>query len=94
MTAVEKIYPEKRVDLMIIINDMMELQKGTCTQADTANGIIGYRTEFYGVCYEYTFTVADEENGCRVCIRTEGGHGDEQVRIRQMFSLIDSMLQI
>ncbi len=95
MTEVEKLYlSEKKVDLMIIINDMMELQKGKCTKSDTPNGIIGYQTEFYGVCYEYTFTVIDKNEGCLVCIRTEGGYGDEQVRIKQMFSLIDSLLKI
>lgn len=92
MTALERTYQESRDTLLSIINDMAELQKGTLTLSDSANGRIGYRTSLYGAEYDILFEVLELEKGSRIRISSETAQGDPHRHLRQVIILLESML--
>lgn len=89
----EKIYEEDLETVMSTINDMVELQKGKIISSDTAHGKISYQTKLYGVSYTFCLVVSPENGGCRVRIDTQGGYGDPETRVKQLFLLLESMLR-
>lgn len=88
----EKIYEENLETVMGTINDMIELQKGKLVVSDTPHGKISYQTKLYGVSYIFDLIVTHDNGGCRVRIETQGGFGDPEKRVKQLFLLMESML--
>jgi len=90
--ASEKIYPLRFSIVFATILDMIELQNGKETFADSPHGRVHFLISMYGFKWEMKFAVTKAGDSSRVYLEI-GGEPDGRARmLEQEFALLDSML--
>ena len=83
-------YMLDKATILNIIWDMMEFQHGKATVNDIKNGRISFRAQMYNVPCDYHFLLREQNDGCMVCLSTEGNAAD--IALFRAFSLMESLM--
>ena len=89
----KKIYLQPMGTIIGAIHDLIEIQKGKVTYADTTKGELHFTIRMYAFKWELRFTVNDiGQNRCQVQLVINGEEHSHEKVIVQEFALLDSIL--
>ncbi len=91
MSIEQRVYRKSKAQILSVIQDVMERQKGKELFADTQKGQIFFRTSMYGNTWENRFTVFQEGEGCMVQLELTDSKTRRQ--LDAMFALMESLMQ-
>ena len=88
-----KTYYREKAEIISVIFDIIELQKGEFILSDTRRGIVHFQVTMYGYVWELLYCISDTINGlCEVSLRVIGERKDKAKEIRREIALLDTML--
>ena len=93
MASARAVYLQPAVTVLNAISDVIELQNGRLTYADTPNGKIHFTLAMYSFKWELRFDVRDiGQNRSSVTLGIDGEDRCKDKMIRREFMLLDSLL--
>ena len=89
----KRVYLQPIGTIISAIHDLIEIQKGKVTYADTVKGEVHFTVRMYAFKWDLRFTINDiGQNRCQVQLVIGGEQYSHEKVILQEFALLDSIL--